>query len=68
MRAARQTPMYDPLSHLVYATRGDDVQTVVVNGKMVMRNRKVLTMDESAVINEANGWAARVRQAVQKVQ
>ena len=26
MTAARQTPMYDPISHLVYATRGDDVQ------------------------------------------
>jgi 5-methylthioadenosine/S-adenosylhomocysteine deaminase len=65
MRAARQTPMYDPLSHLVYVTRGDDVQTVVVNGKMVMRNRKVLTVDEGAVIDEANGWAAKVRQAVQ---
>ena len=57
--------MYDPLSHLVYVTRGDDVQTVVVNGKVVMRNRKVLTLNESAVIDEANGWAARVRQAVQ---
>ena len=54
MRTARQTPMYDPLSHLVYVTRGDDVQTVVVNGKMVMRDRKVLTLDENAVIAEAN--------------
>ena len=68
MRTARQTPMYDPLSHLVYVTRGDDVQTVVVNGKMVMRNRKVLTLDETAVIAEANGWAEKVRRAVQGVQ
>ncbi len=45
--------MYDPLSHLVYVTRGDDVQTVVVNGKIVMRNRKVLTLDEAAVLAEA---------------
>ena len=66
MRTARQTPMYDPLSHLVYVTRGDDVQTVVVNGKMVMRNRKVLTLDESAVIDEARGWATKVSAAVQK--
>jgi 5-methylthioadenosine/S-adenosylhomocysteine deaminase len=66
MRAARQTPMYDPLSHLVYVTRGDDVQTVVVNGKIVMRNRKVLTMNEAAVIDEAVGWAAKVTAAVQK--
>ena len=33
MSAARQTPMYDPVSHLVYVTRGDDVQTTIVNGK-----------------------------------
>ena len=42
---ARQTPMYDPISHLVYVTRGDDVQTTIVNGKVLMRNRKVLTLD-----------------------
>src|SRR5947207_1491423 len=29
-RAARQTPMYDPVSHLVYVTRGDDVRTTIV--------------------------------------
>jgi 5-methylthioadenosine/S-adenosylhomocysteine deaminase len=67
MRSARQTPMYDPLSHLVYVTRGDDVQTVVVNGKIVMKNRKVLTLDEAAVLAEANAWATKVTAAVQKV-
>ncbi len=45
MRSARQTPMYDPLSHLVYVTRGDDVQTTMVNGRMLMRDRQVLTMN-----------------------
>jgi 5-methylthioadenosine/S-adenosylhomocysteine deaminase len=66
MRSARQTPMYDPLSHLVYVTRGDDVQTVVVNGRIVMRDRKVLTLDERAVLAEAATWADKVRAAVQK--
>ena len=37
MSAARQTPLYDPVSHLVYVTRGDDVQTTIVNGKVLMR-------------------------------
>lgn len=64
MRAARQTPMYDPLSHLVYVTRGDDVQTVIVNGAVVMQERRVLTMNEKAVLDEAVVWAAKVRQAV----
>jgi len=64
MRSARQTPMYDPLSHLVYVTRGDDVQTVVVNGKILMKNRKVLTLDEAAALAEANAWAAKVTASV----
>ena len=64
MRAARQTPMYDPVSHLVYVTRGDDVQTTVVHGKILMRDRKVLTLDEAAVLAEARGWAEKVRAAV----
>jgi 5-methylthioadenosine/S-adenosylhomocysteine deaminase len=65
MKAARQTPLYDPLSHLVYVTRGDDVQTMVVDGKVIMRDRRVTTMNESAVLDEAGQWARKVRQAVQ---
>jgi hypothetical protein len=46
------------------------VQTVVVNGKIVMKNRRVLTLDEAAVLAEANAWAAKVTASVQvqKVQ
>ncbi len=66
MSAARQTPMYDPLSHLVYTTRGDDVRTTIVNGKVLMREGKVLTLDEPAVLAEARKLAAEVRQAVAK--
>jgi 5-methylthioadenosine/S-adenosylhomocysteine deaminase len=64
MTGARQTPMYDPLSHLVYVSRGDDVQNTIVNGRVLMRARKLLTMDENAVINEARAWVDKVRAAV----
>ena len=64
MSAARQTPMYDPISHLVYVTRGDDVQTTIVNGQVLMRNRKVLTLDRAAVLRESRTWADKVRAAV----
>jgi 5-methylthioadenosine/S-adenosylhomocysteine deaminase len=64
MDAARQTPMYDPLSHLVYTTRGDDVRTTIVNGRVLMRDRRVLTIDEPATIREARALAAKVRTAV----
>jgi 5-methylthioadenosine/S-adenosylhomocysteine deaminase len=66
MRAARQVPVYDPLSHLVYVTRGDDVRTTIVNGRVLMRDRTVLTLDEPAVLAEANGLASQVRTAVGK--
>jgi 5-methylthioadenosine/S-adenosylhomocysteine deaminase len=64
MSSARQTPMYDPVSHLVYVTRGDDVQTTIVNGKVLMRDRKALTLDRTQVLAEARAFAAKVRAAV----
>jgi 5-methylthioadenosine/S-adenosylhomocysteine deaminase len=66
MASARQTPLYDPISHLVYVTRGDDVKTTIVNGKVLMRDRKVLTLDEPAVLAEARRQAGTVRAAVGK--
>jgi 5-methylthioadenosine/S-adenosylhomocysteine deaminase len=64
MSSARQTPMYDPLSHLVYVTRGDDVRTTIVDGKVLMRDRKVLTLDAAEVLKESRTWAEKVRAAV----
>jgi 5-methylthioadenosine/S-adenosylhomocysteine deaminase len=61
---ARQTPMYDAVSHLVYVIRGDDVQNTIVDGRIVMRNRKVLTLDEKAVLAEGRSWIEKVRAAV----
>src|SRR4051794_824647 len=55
--AARQTPMYDPVSHLVYVTRGDDVRTTIVNGKVLMKERQVRTLDRRKVIADANALA-----------
>ncbi len=64
MRGARQTPLYEPLSHLVYVARGDDVRTTIVHGKVLMRDRKMLTIDEGAVLRDARAWADKVRAAV----
>jgi 5-methylthioadenosine/S-adenosylhomocysteine deaminase len=63
---ARLTPLYDPVSHIVYAAHGDDVRTVMVNGRMLMRDRKMLTLDEGAVLAEARTIASAVRAAVGK--
>ena len=64
MDSARQTPMYDPVSHLVYVTRGDDVKTTIVNGRILMRDRRVLTLDRARVLADARAYADKVRAAV----
>ena len=46
-------PAPDPVSTIVYAAHGSDVDTVVIDGQTVMRNREVLTLDEDSVLNEA---------------
>jgi 5-methylthioadenosine/S-adenosylhomocysteine deaminase len=65
MDRPRQTPMYDPVSHLVYATRGDDVDTTIVNGRILMRDGKVRSLDEAQVLQAARAAATEVRKAVQ---
>jgi 5-methylthioadenosine/S-adenosylhomocysteine deaminase len=66
MDTVRQTPLYDPISHLVYVTRGDDVETTIVNGRVLMEGRRVTTLDEAAVLKEARAMAEEVRQAVRR--
>jgi 5-methylthioadenosine/S-adenosylhomocysteine deaminase len=65
MDQPRQTPMYDPISHLVYTTRGDDVDTTIVNGRILMRAGKVLALNEASVLAAARKAAEQVRAAVQ---
>jgi len=47
------TPLYHPASHLVYAARGSDVIHSVINGRLVMKNRRLLTLDEPAILARA---------------
>ena len=53
--------MYDPVSQLVYVTRGDDVRTTIVNGKVLMKERQLRTLNREAVIADANRIAQRIR-------
>jgi 5-methylthioadenosine/S-adenosylhomocysteine deaminase len=44
-----QTPIYNVYSNLVYATKADDVRTVIIEGRVVMRDRRLLTLDEADI-------------------
>jgi 5-methylthioadenosine/S-adenosylhomocysteine deaminase len=49
-------PMYDVYAQLAYALKGGDVETVVIGGRIVMRDRKLLTVNEAEVIAKAREY------------
>ncbi len=51
------TPLHDLFANLVYSTHGCDVDTVIVDGKLVMEKRKVKTLDEKKVMEKARDAA-----------
>ena len=57
-------PLYDPVSHLVYVAKGADVRHVVVEGRVIMRDRRVLTLDEKAVVAESDRLRDQVRRSL----
>ena len=59
------TPLYGVYSHLVYAARGSDVTTVLVNGRVVVRDREILTVDENEVMERARGFRDQVREVME---
>ncbi|MCI5220904.1 MAG: S-adenosylhomocysteine deaminase, partial [Candidatus Electrothrix sp. LOE2] len=55
------TPVYNPVSHLVYAAGGADVLHSIINGQVVMRDRQLTTLDETAIITEMQRIGETVR-------
>jgi 5-methylthioadenosine/S-adenosylhomocysteine deaminase len=54
-------PMYDVYSQIVYALKASEVRTVVVGGKIVLRDGKLLTIDENAAMAKAKEYADKVK-------
>jgi 5-methylthioadenosine/S-adenosylhomocysteine deaminase len=49
-------PMYDVYAQLAYALKASDVETVVIGGRVVMRDHKLLTVDEAAAMAKARAY------------
>jgi 5-methylthioadenosine/S-adenosylhomocysteine deaminase len=62
---AHALPRYNVYSHLVYALKGSDVSTSVINGKVVMLDRRVLTLDEAAIKAKAREYQAKIQAGIQ---
>ncbi|MGE5679923.1 MAG: amidohydrolase family protein, partial [Bacillota bacterium] len=48
------TPSYDPYSTILYSVEESDIQTVIINGQVVMKNRELLTIDKQKAIDDVN--------------
>ncbi len=59
-RNAHAQPLFNPVSQLVYALKASDVSDVVINGKIVVRNKQSLTLDANTVLNQAALYGARI--------
>jgi 5-methylthioadenosine/S-adenosylhomocysteine deaminase len=64
MNKPHLTPLYDEYSHLVYTVGGADVETVLINGKLVMKNRRLLTIDEEEAMRRVREIALRVKRSL----
>jgi len=58
--APHATPMYDVYSEIVYALKASDVRTVVIAGKIVMKDRQMLTLDEKEILAKAREYKAKI--------
>jgi 5-methylthioadenosine/S-adenosylhomocysteine deaminase len=59
-------PLYNEYSHLVYAASGADVDTAMINGRFVMKNRHLLTIDEREVMAQVGLIAGRIKKDLPK--
>jgi len=53
-------PMYDVYAQLAYALKGNDVETVVIGGRVVMRDHKLLTVNEDDIVQKARAYGKRI--------
>jgi len=58
MQKPHLTPTFNPVSHIAYAATGSDVETTIIDGRIVMENRHVKTLDEQKIIRKATEHAA----------
>ena len=57
-------PLYDPASYLVYAAHADAVRTVVVDGRILMEDRKIRTLDTASIAAAARRFGRRIAAAL----
>lgn len=62
--APHALPAYDVYSQLVYSLKASDVESSIINGRVVMERGRVLTVDEAAIREHAERYAAAIRESL----
>ena len=60
LSAVETSPQFDPISHIVYAAGREQVSHVWVNGRVVLRERRLTTLDEAELKAKAEDWRVRI--------
>ena len=61
LRKPHLVPVHDVINSLVYCAKGEDVETTIIDGRIVMRDRKLVTMDEEEILDLAEEWGRDLR-------
>jgi 5-methylthioadenosine/S-adenosylhomocysteine deaminase len=62
--APHAVPMYNLYSHIVYALKASDVETVVIGGRVLMQDRRLLTLNEPEILAKAREYAGKVKRSL----
>jgi len=57
------TPVYDPISQIVYAAGRDQVSDVWIAGKHLLKDRQLTQIDQEEIIAKAQAWADKIRES-----
>ena len=60
-RKPHLVPVYNPVSHIVYAAQGSDVRDVIVDGRCLVKDRKLLTIDLDNIIEKVIGISENIK-------
>src|SRR5699024_5042975 len=56
-------PLYDPVSQLVYAASRNKVSDVWIAGQQVLKERRLITLDEQLILFQAQIWAKKIKES-----
>jgi len=61
LRKPHLTPLYNVYSHIVYAAMASDIETVMINGKIIVNEGKLCTADEEEIMAKARVWQEKIK-------